>query len=142
MRIFRRKSVEGVVGVDILRGSTYSVHTVSDRKKEISNISHPWEPNKGTSTGIRCPVCGNDGMDGSIHGRGGQWSVDRTCMKSNSETGKPCGTKFSGGIGVQKADFSQPLPILGEDRIIDDPVKNDVHQPFRDPSKNRDPFEE
>jgi len=114
------------------------------RKKsdEVSNISHPWNAEAPAGTGIRCPLCGNDGMDGSIHGRGGQWSVERQCMKPNPETGKLCRHKWSGGIGVQQADFSQPLPIKGVDSPIDDPIKNDVHQPFRDASKNSDPFDD
>lgn len=113
------------------------------RKKETSNISHPWDPGGGASGGIRCPLCGNDGMDGSIHGRGGQWSVERRCMKPNEETGKVCGHRWSGGIGVQKVDVTQPLPIDGVLTAVDDePLDNNPTQSFRDPSKNRDPFEE
>lgn len=112
------------------------------KSKEISNISHPWSEGTKSGTGIRCPKCGNDGMDGSIHGRGGQWSVERICMKPG-ENGKPCRQKWSGGIGVQQADYSQPLPIEGVASSTDDhPINDDVGQPFRDPSKNTDPFEE
>ena len=82
------------------------------------------------STGVQCPKCGNDGMDGTIVGKAGQWGIKRICRKCNFE--------WAGGIGVQQADFSQPAPRPG----IADPAEEDLSAPrytggsYRDPSKN------
>ena len=78
-------------------------------------------------------------MDGTITGHGGQWQLTRICLKPG-KTGKPCNHKWSGGIGVQKADFSQqPLQATGDDRVEDDrPLVQHLGPDFRDPLKNYD----
>ncbi len=110
-----------------------------DRKKETSNISHPWNSKKESATGVRCPACGNDGMDGTITGHSGQFQLVRHCIKPDPETGKVCNRKWSGGIGVQRADFSQePLVQGGTVQPYSPPDAQDMTPGFRNPSKNRD----
>ena len=81
-------------------------------------------------------------MDGSITGHAGQWNLTRICLKPG-EDGKPCNQKWSGGIGVQQADFAEPAPQDGVESTLDDrPSVQYTGASFRDPSKNFDSGEE
>lgn len=71
-------------------------------KKEGSSISFPWDESKPRNK-IVCPECQNDGMDGTITAQQSQYGLTRICRK--------CNHRWSGGIGVQRADFSEPMPI-------------------------------
>jgi hypothetical protein len=98
-------------------------------------IRLPWDENKASGNVIVCPNCRNDGMDGSITGRAGQWGILRIC--------KQCGHKWSGGIAVQIADFTDPLPIQGSDAGDQQaPEVQFTGSPHRDPAKNFDPDED
>jgi hypothetical protein len=79
-------------------------------------------------------------MDGSITGRGGQWGIQRKCLKKDPETGKICGQTWSGGIGVQRADLSSAPLYPGKESPPDDdlPTSQYTGASFRDPSKNFD----
>jgi len=82
-------------------------------------------------------------MDGSISGRSGQWGITRLCKKVDPDTGKACGHTWAGGIGVQQADFSKPMPIRGQAEPVDDrPLIQHTGPEFRNPSKNFDGDEE
>ncbi len=100
---------------------------------EGSHINYPWDEKQGVSLTIRCPNCGNDGMDGSITGFSNQWGITRKCLK--------CQQQWCGGIGVQQADFSQDPPIPGVTRPEPPPKAQNLGGGFRDPSKNHDPEE-
>ena len=114
------------------------------KKMQKSNISHPWNDQKPSGTGVRCGKCGNDGMDGTITGRSGQWNNTRICLKPDPKTGKLCNHTWHAGIGVQIADFSrQSLSAVGDDRVEDDrPVVQNLGPSFRDPTKNHDRSED
>jgi hypothetical protein len=101
---------------------------------EGSSINYPWNSKEGLSQVIRCPVCGNDGMDGSITGLSGQWGILRKCLK--------CKNEWSGGIGVQIADFTEDPPLPNIERR-EAPPKNpeNTGAEFRNPAKNHDPEE-
>jgi hypothetical protein len=78
-------------------------------------------------------------MDGTITGHSAQFQLLRECLKTNPETGKPCGRKWSGGIGVQQADFSrEPLRVGGEAEVDPylPPEEQDLTPGFRNPNKN------
>jgi len=112
---------------------------MSSRDKP-DNISFPWDEAQDVSPIIKCPKCGNTGMDGSITAKAGQWGLKRICLKADPKTGKVCNQTWSGGIGVQIADFSEPPVIPGVDPGYDDlPHTQFTGAPHRDPSKNFDP---
>lgn len=101
-------------------------------QKEGSNIPMPWDEAATPSNVIRCPKCGNDGMDGSITGFSSQYGITRKCLKNN------CNHTWAGGIGVQIADFSEAPAIPGVERK-DDLVPPGVEYTggeYRDPNKN------
>lgn len=98
--------------------------------KEGSNIAFPWDEKASPTNVIRCPKCDNIGMDGSISGLSTQWGIQRKCGK--------CGQTWSGGIGVQIADFSEPPAIPGVERREDPPLVEYTGGQYRDPNKNHD----
>ena len=101
------------------------------------NISFPWDEGQGVTTKLQCPKCGNDGMDGTITANAHQFGLERICIKPDPETGKPCNHRWSGGIGVQRADFSEPPGIPGVASGYDDrPHTQFTGAPHRDPRKN------
>ncbi len=107
---------------------------MSRNQKEASNITLPWDEKATTTNVIRCPKCGNTGQDGSITGYSGAYGISRKCLK--------CKQTWSGGIGIQIADFTQPLPIPGVERM-EEVVENKNPTPaFRDPAKNHSNDEE
>lgn len=101
---------------------------MSRNSKEGSHIPMPWDANASPSNVLRCPKCGNNGMDGSITGFSSQYGITRKCMK--------CQNQWAGGIGVQIADFSEPAAIPGVERKEDPPLVQYTGGQYRDPSKN------
>lgn len=90
----------------------------------------PWDEKATPINIIRCPKCGNDGMDGSITGYSSQYGITRKCTK--------CRQEWQGGIGVQQADFSEPPAIPGVERKEDPPLVQYTGGQYRDPNKNHD----
>ena len=107
---------------------------MSRNQKEGSNIPLPWDELASPSNVIRCPKCGNDGMDGSITGMTGQWGIQRKCLKNG------CNQTWSGGIGVQQADFTEAPAIPGVERKddLEAPLVQYTGGQYRDPNKNHD----
>lgn len=101
---------------------------MSRNSKEGSNIPMPWDETATPTNVIRCPNCGNDGMDGSITGFSSQYGISRKCLQ--------CKHTWSGGIGVQIADFSEPAAIPGIERKEDPPLVQYTGGQYRDPNKN------
>ena len=104
---------------------------MSSRDDDTPDLLFPFDAEQTSGPKIVCPnpTCRNDGMDGSITGKSGQWGIKRICKK--------CGQEWSGGIGVQQADYSEPMPLPGVDTTGDDiPVSKYTGASFRDPSKN------
>ena len=100
-------------------------------KDDRPDLLFPFDVREVSQPRIVCPnpKCRNSGMDGTITGRSGQWGVKRKCLK--------CGQEWSGGIGVQRADFSEPIPVPGVDNTGDDiPSVQYTGAGFRDPDKN------
>lgn len=100
-------------------------------KDDRPDLLFPFDAEAVEKPGILCPnpKCRNDGMDGSITGRSGQWGIKRICKK--------CGQEWSGGIGVQQADFSGSMPRPGVEDPEDVAIPNQSGAVgFRDPSKN------
>lgn len=93
-----------------------------------NNISSPWDESVEVSPKIVCPKCKNNGQDGSIDGKQNQWGLTRICLK--------CGHQWSGGIGVQRPDYSEPPSVPGVDTEPDEPPEQNIGSPFRDPNKN------
>ncbi len=110
---------------------------MAKNSKEGSHIRLPWDESNSSTNRILCPKCGNDGMDGSITGFSTQWGLTRKCLKVGEDK-KVCGFKWSGGIGVQIADFSEPLPLPGIERKEDPPLVQYTGGQYRDPNKNFD----
>jgi hypothetical protein len=100
------------------------------RQDDEPDLLFPFDTRQTTSTGIQCPECGNNGMDGSITGQSGQWGIKRICKK--------CDHEWHGGIGVQRADFSEPIPRPGvaPPAYDDIPIVQYTGAAYRDPSKN------
>lgn len=100
------------------------------KKDNEPDLLFPFDTEEAAKTGICCPnpKCLNDGMDGSITGRGGQWGIQRMCKK--------CGQTWSGGIGVQRPDHSEPMPVAGVDTTGDDVPIRDNNSSFRTSDKN------
>jgi DNA-directed RNA polymerase subunit RPC12/RpoP len=107
---------------------------MAKNSKETSGITLPWDEKATTSNVIRCPQCGNNGQDGTITGYSGTYGVRRKCLK--------CKQEWSGGIGVQIADFSEPLPIPGVERMEEVPEVKYTGGQFRNPNKNYSDDEE
>jgi hypothetical protein len=97
-----------------------------------NNITSPWDEEKEVTPKIVCPnpKCKNTGQDGSITAKSNQWCLTRICLK--------CGQKWSGGIGVQRADYSEPPSVPGVDTAPEEPPEQYTGSPFRDPKKNYD----
>ena len=105
------------------------------KPKEGSHISLPWEEGSTITGVIRCPKCGNTGQDGSITGYSGAYGIRRRCLV--------CKQEWSGGVGIQIADFPQPLPIPGVERHDDpEPGVQYTGGQYRDPNKNHSDDEE
>lgn len=95
------------------------------------DLLFPFDAEAVSKPAIVCPnpKCRNEGMDGSITGRSGQWGIQRKCIK--------CGQTWSGGIGVQQADHSEGMPKPGVVNPEDDVISTkNAGANFRDPSKN------
>lgn len=101
---------------------------MAKNSKEGSHIKLPWEESATPSNTLRCPVCHNDGMDGSITGFSSTYGIHRRCLR--------CKNEWQGGIGVQIADFSDPLPLPNVERKEEPPSVQYTGGQYRDPNKN------
>jgi hypothetical protein len=97
------------------------------RDLPTSNTSYPWDEKEVRRTAVRCPGCGNDGMDGTITGHRSQYALLRECLK--------CGRKWNGGIGVQRANLAHPPPTPGVNLSPEEPKKQSKDPSYRDPRK-------
>lgn len=107
----------------------YSVFTLSKRD-EGSFIKFPFQEDRGIRSVIRCPNCGNDGMDGSIDAKSLQWGLKRICCK--------CHYEWSGGIGVQRAVDAGDRTAIGEPAEVEERGVEYTGAPYRLPHKNID----
>lgn len=103
---------------------------MSRQDDDKPDLLFPFDAEQAARPAIICPnpECRNDGMDGSITGKSGQWGIKRICKK--------CGQEWHGGIAVQRADFSEPMPRPGVPEPDDRPTTQYTGAAFRDPSKN------
>ena len=93
-----------------------------------NNISYPWDTEQTIAPALKCPECGNNGQDGTITARTRQYDLLRVCLK--------CNHTWCGGIGVQRADLSEPLPTPGIGPEPEDPPRSNPSPSFRNPAKN------
>jgi hypothetical protein len=125
----RWKHIEVLFALDI---QAKYIHRLSvSGKDDRPDLLFPFDADAVSRPRIICPnpECSNDGMDGSITGRAGQWGIQRKCTK--------CGHTWSGGIGVQIADASGGMPKPGVVDPEDDVLPtHSTTADFRNPSKN------